>query len=228
MGAPRAAATWTQLNVTAESGTDEIVLPVGWYAAAARFCLDPARLCLDAPPPPRRYEAAGIRKGDRLLIAPSGLDWDEREVVEVGGVAERSDPASGFVTLWLTTALKHEHRGLENTNVFENAQPWMAAEVAIVGTSTSGGSRYLNVIVEGVDGTVGDDVGSIGVQHFGVALYIMRRDSQCPGRAGAPVEGRATIQGAEQRVRRSGWRNNCAEATLTPHPATNPDTDHGP
>ena len=173
---PEATSLWSALQVSTESGDSVVTLPSSWATALA------------------------LTSGDELLLAPSGLAWNESEVVTIAHCCNVSELlGDGFVEATLASPLLYDHRGLSNTTVLGTSQPFMAAEVALVST---GDARFLNVVVQGMD----DAQGAISTQQFGASTYIMQRTKACPRLAGAPPEGTANVSGVAFRgCGQRGW-----------------------
>ena len=174
VGAPLGGPLWSQLRgATAESGGDTISVPEAWVAAH------------------------GLRGGDKLIIAPSSLVWDESEVVVVHGCCNATEGVEGAVDVRLAAPLVYDHRGGLNASWLGMAQPFMAAEIALLETVDD---RVLNVVVEGME----DSQGALATQQYGASIYVMRKTSSCRHGDLLPPEPSANLSGI--RVHHCGQR----------------------
>ena len=165
--------TWSRLKgVTADSGSVVLSVVASWASAV------------------------GLQAGDSLLVGPSGLQWNESEIVTVGGCCNATEGVDGAVDVRIDAPLAYAHRGHLNATFLGTQQPFMAAEVAVVRTADD---RALNVVVEGME----DAQGALEVQQYGASIHIMKRSDTCKT-GGGPGEAKADISGVL--VRHCGQR----------------------
>ena len=182
VGAPRPSTPdnnrwWTQLVGRAESGETEIHLPRDWVSAV------------------------GLTIGDELVVAPSGLQWNESETVVVAGLNDVNLTYPDSTVVLLTSPVQYDHRGLSNTTwLGVHDHPFLAAEVALL---RAGDGRFGNVVVEGVydDGTA-----DLAAEEFGARVAVLQKTDRCPSLTGIPAEAAANISGVEFRgCGQRGW-----------------------
>ena len=139
---------WTQLVGSTSEGDMEIHLPSDWVTAI------------------------GLSSGDELVIAPSGLQWNESETVTVRSTSINIT-YPGSVVVQLTSAVQFEHKGLVNSTWLGQDHPFLAAEVALLRT---GDERINNIVVEGLYDAEETDF----AQEFGAKIAILQKTDQCP------------------------------------------------
>ena len=174
------------VQMTAESGSRAVTLESGWASAL------------------------GLGAGDTLLLAPSGLVWNESELVTIDHV-NASVAGDGYVDAFLSAPLSFSHVGVINASFLGTPQPGMAAEVALTAT---GDGRLLNVVVEGMD----DEQGAVSAGQYGASTYIMQRTQGCPGTRGSTIPAAAAnVSGVAFRsCGQRGWRSRGC-LTVRPH-----------
>ena len=65
----------------------------------------------------------------------------------------------------LRSPLLYDHRGVGNASFLGSSRPFMAAEVALLSTADN---RYLNVVIQGMEG----DHGALSTEQFGIWLCV--------------------------------------------------------
>ena len=177
---------WAQLAATAFAGDTTIALPATWATEM------------------------GLIPGDELVLAPSGLVWNESETVTIAGLGNASFYAPGTIDFVLGAGLQYSHRGLTNTSWLGAYDlPFLAAEVALLRAADQ---RINNVVVEGMH-----EAGQDPAQHFGVSTYLFQKTDKCPKtNGGRPAEASANISGVL--FQSCGQRNYPTRACLSAGP----------
>ena len=167
VGAPRAPLAgeklWTQLSYNVEGGQDYLNVPSTWAMHV------------------------GLRVGDTLGVASSGLVWNETEYATIRNMTHPSDEPTTRV--YLTRPLTYDHTGLANATWLDTYDhPFLAAEVALL---RAGDNRVMNIEIDGpYEGPEGATP-----EQFGVSMYILQRTASCPSAGGGQVAATATIMG---------------------------------